>query len=159
MAQDITATLTTGCMLVSALRMHEANKRISGAFILDPQAACVDKAKATSAWLPPRHRSITTPFNALETWKLLYQANVHGYIHAQQMQWTGCWCQCLYEAIGKSFQVNQVGVSSLEMCALRLNWMTIGQLSSNRPNLPVGIKSWHKMWNIYHDSNSTVPSL
>ena len=39
MAQDITATLTTGCMLVSALRMHEANKRISGAFILDPQAA------------------------------------------------------------------------------------------------------------------------
>jgi hypothetical protein len=28
-------------------------------------------AKVTSAWLPPRHRSITTPFIALKTWKLL----------------------------------------------------------------------------------------
>ena len=103
MAQDITATLTTGCMLVSALRMHEANKRISGAFILDPQAACVDKAKATSAWLPPRHRSITTPFNALETGKLLYQANVHGYIHANCMD--RMLVSISFESIGKSFQV------------------------------------------------------
>ena len=43
--QDITVTLATGCKLVSALRMHEA-KRISGAFILDPSAACVNQSKS-----------------------------------------------------------------------------------------------------------------
>ena len=43
--QDITVTLATGCKLVSALRMHET-KRISGAFILDPSAACVNQSKS-----------------------------------------------------------------------------------------------------------------
>ena len=70
------------------------------------------EATVTSAWLPPRHRSITTPLIALKTWKLLYQAYVHGYIHE-------CYTDRMlvsisFEAIGKSSQVNQVGISSFE---------------------------------------------
>ena len=71
------------------------------------------KAKVTLAWLPPRHRSITTPFTALKTWKLLYQAYVHGYIHANTSM-DRMLVSISFEAIGKSFQVNQVGISSFE---------------------------------------------
>ena len=104
----------------------------SNAFtFMDPgETRAWQKAKMTSAWLPPRHRSITTPVTALETW-LLYQANVHGYIHASYLD--RMLVSNSLNQSGKVFQVNRVENSILEMCAIRLNWMTMGQISSNRP--------------------------
>ena len=80
-----------------------------------------DKAKVTSAWLPPRHRSITTP---VLPWKLgsycsrlMYTAN----IHAIYRQGSDAGVNLFLNQLGKVFQVNQVGTLSLEMCAIRLN--------------------------------------
>ena len=80
---------------------------------------CLEIAKATLAWLPPRHRSITTPYTALETWKLLYQAYVHGYIHASYMD--RMLVSKSFESIVKSFKPIKLEFKVLEMCAIRLN--------------------------------------
>ena len=91
-----------------------------------------DKAKVTSAWLPPRHRSITTP---LLPWKLRSYCSrlMYTAIYTQSTALDRMLVSNSFESIGKVFQVNQVGISSLERCAIRLNWMTMGQTSSNRP--------------------------
>ena len=60
-------------------------------------------AKVRSAWLPPRHRSMTTPFKAREIWKLLYQANLHGICTRAITTMDRMLVSNYFEAIGKSF--------------------------------------------------------
>ena len=57
--------------------------------------------KQRSAWLPPRHRSITTPFICHGIGNFCNRQPNAASVQAQI--WIGCWCQTLFEAIGKSF--------------------------------------------------------
>ena len=103
-------------------------------------------AKVRSAWLPPRHRSITmhsfqtcTPFKAREIWKLLYQANLHGICTRATTTMDRMLVSNYFEAIGKSFLRKfhlLVECESIELNDPR-------STSSNRPHLPAGIKSQH----------------
>ena len=78
------------------------------------RGTCLTETKVKLAWLPPRHRNITIPFNRLWFGNYCIRLTYTASVHVQLPYRIGCWCQSLFESIGKSLQVNHVEISSFE---------------------------------------------
>ena len=57
------------------------------------------------AWLPPRHRNITIPFNCLWFGNYYIRLTYTASVHVQLPQRIGCWCQTLSNQLGKVFKL------------------------------------------------------
>ena len=102
--QDITVTLTTGCKLVSALRMHEANEK--GYRVHSFWIHLLHVSTKQKQHRPGFRQGIGALPLLSMPWKLesccirlMYTA-----IYTQ-IVWIGCWCQSLLNQLGKVFQV------------------------------------------------------
>ena len=79
-----------------------------------------DKAKVTSAWLPPRHRSITTP---LLPWKLRSYCSrlMYTAIYTQANALDRMLMSISLKQLGKLSSQSSWNLKFSEMCAIRLN--------------------------------------
>ena len=127
---------------------HSSNawgKRCSDASAFQSRhGTCLTETKVKLAWLPPRHRNITIPFNCLWFGNYCIRLTYTASVHVQLPQRIGCWCQTPFEAIGKVYQVNQVEISSFgNMCnSIELNDHRSAFIQSAKPSGRHKIMAW-----------------
>ena len=80
--------------------MRQDEKRVGCInFSIHGRARAWTYTKVKLAWLPPRHRNITIPFNCLWFGNYCIRLTYTASVHVQLPQRIGCWCQTLLKQL------------------------------------------------------------
>ena len=104
-------------MLIGCMRQRS---RMQKGFSRSRALHVSNKAKVSSAWLPPRHRSITTP---LLPWKLRSYCSrlMYTAMYTQSTALDRMLVSISLNQLRKVFKLIKLEFQVLEMCAIRLN--------------------------------------
>ena len=127
-------------------------------FSIHGRARAWRDTKVKLAWLPPRHRNITIPFDCLWFGNYYIRLTYTASVHVQLPQRIGCWCQTLSNQLGKVFKLIKLEFQVWK--CVQFDWTDWPWVRFHPIGQPSGRhrKSWHIRWNTYQDSYSTVPS-